>query len=471
MTTFHIETYGCTLNFADSEQMAGLLQKAQFIPARDIEEADFLILNSCTIKSPTETAFFKRLEEIKEKYPYKPVIIAGCIPQTDPGKLKNYSLVGTRSIHHIVEVVEETLHDNLVKVLETGEMPPLNLPKLRKNPIVEIIPVSRGCLSACTFCKIKQARGNLQSYPPSDITALAAAAVNQGVKELWLTSQDCFCYGFDLGTNLPALLKELIKIPGDFKIRIGMGSPAHLKKIKDELFPLLNGDKLFRFLHIPIQSGSNRILELMKRGNTKEEFLEIVRELKEKVPQLNLATDIIVGFPTEREEDYWETLNLAREITPDTINISRYWAREKTEATKMKQLPGEVVKHRSGVLTDIFGNISRMQNERWLGWKGEIIIDEEGKEEAGGRETEGKEVGGKETERKEIGGKEIERKGMEKKEFGEKGMGKQWLGRNSSYKPVIVRGDYKLGDVVKVRITKAGMFELRGETVGNTATK
>ncbi len=469
MTSFHIETYGCTLNFADSEQMAGLLKNAQFLPVANIEEADFIILNTCTVKSPTETAFFKRLAELKERFPGRPVIIAGCIPQTDPGKLKEYSLLGTRSIQHIVEVVEETLNDNLIRILASGENPPLNLPKIRKNPVIEIIPISRGCLSACTFCKTKAARGNLQSYPVSEIAERAAQAVRQGVKEIWLTSQDSFCYGFDIGASLPSLLKELIKIPGDFRIRLGMGSPCHLKKIKDELFPLLNEEKLFKFLHLPVQSGSNKVLTAMKRGNTQEEFLEMVKELKEKVPRATLATDIIVGFPSETEEDYWETLNLIRAVSPDVANISKFWARSKTPAAKMNQLPGEVIKHRSKVLTSICHNISLLQNERWLGQEGRIIIDEAGRVDEESRDAGRENTGG---EGQETGGGDIIREESLAGEAGGKGKKgvsclplKQWIGRNESYKPVIVRGDFRLGEVVKVKITRVGNFDLRGEIV------
>lgn len=423
MTSFYIETYGCSHNFADSEQMAGLLQQAKFTQKEKIEDADIIIFNTCTVKGPTASSFFSRLTEIKKQFPYKAIVIAGCIPQSDPEDLKKFTLVGTKQIHHIVEAVEESLNNNIVQMLETGEMPPLNLPKIRKNHLIEIIPISRGCLSACTFCKTKAARGNLQSYHLEEIIAMAKQGVQEGVKEIWLTSQDTLCYGFDIGTNIAHLLEELINLPGSFKIRIGMGNPVHLPTIKEKLFPLLNHEKVFQFLHIPLQSGNNDVLKDMRRGNTKEEFVALVREARNSIPRLTLATDIIVGYPTEKEEDFWETLNIVRETTPDIINISRFWARPKTPAAKMKQLPVEVVKHRSKVLTDIFSSIARMQNEQWIGWKGEILIDEEGKLE------------------------------------------KQWIGRNSSYKPVLVEGNFKLGDIVPVKITTVSTFDLRGEII------
>lgn len=423
MTSFYIETFGCSHNFADSEQMAGLLQQAKFQQKEKIGEADVIIFNTCTVKGPSASNFFTRLKEIKKQFPYKTIIIAGCIPQTDPEDLQNFTLVGTKQIHHIVEAVEEALHDNTVQMLEMGEMPPLNLPKIRKNHIVEIITINRGCLSACTFCKTKEARGNLESYSVKDIVEVATKGISDSVKEIWLTSQDTMCYGFDINTNLPTLLKELINLPGNFKIRIGMGNPIHLRRIKEELFPLLNNPKVFQFLHIPIQAGSDTVLKDMKRGNTKEEFVQLVEEARKIIPRVTIATDIIVGFPSETEDDFWETMNLVRETRPDTINISRFWSRPKTPASKMKQLPGEVIKHRSKVLTDIFHSTARIQNEQWIGWKGEILIDEKGKLE------------------------------------------KQWIGRNSSYKPIIVEGNFKLGDVVAVRIKDVGIFDLRGEVI------
>ena len=423
MTSFYIHTFGCSHNFADSEQMAGLLKQAKFELAENIENADLVVFNTCTVKTPSEANFFKELEDMKKEFPYKIIIIAGCIPQSDPEKLKDYCLLGTRQIHHIVEITEEALNNNVVKMLETGEMPPLNLPKIRKNPIIEIIPINRGCLSACTFCKTKSARGNLQSYPIEDIVILAKKGVKEGIKEIWLTSQDTLCYGFDLGTNLPNLLKELVKIPGNFKIRIGMGNPVHLIKIKDELFPLLNNEKVFKFLHLPAQSGSDKVLTDMRRGNTSKEFISLVNEAREIVPRLTVTTDIIVGFPSETEEDYWQTLELVKQTSPDNINLSKFWRRSKTPAAQMKEIPGEVMKHRSTILMNIAQNISKLQNEKWIGWEGEILIDEKGK------------------------------------------LDNQWIGRNSSYRQIIVEGNYKLGDLVAVRITKANIYDVRGEVI------
>src|SRR3989344_893885 len=423
MTTFFIETNGDSNTLSNSEQMAGLLQQAKFTSAETLEESDIVILNNASLPGPKESSFFARLEQVKQDNPYKIIIIAGCIPLTEQEKLKPYSIIGTMSIHRIVEVVEEALNNNVIKILESSEKPPLDTPKIRRNPIVEIIPISRGSLNTCKCCKTSASDGNLESYPIDEIVKVAKRAVSQGVKEILLTSEDAFCYGFDMATSLPDLLVELIKIPGEFKIRIGRGSPAPLQKIKEKLFPLLQDEKMFQFLHIPALSGSNRVLSHMQRGNTKEEFLAMVKDLRALVPHITLLTDIMVGYPLEKEDDYWETLNLARAAMPDIMNISRFWPKVKTPAAKLKPVPEEEVQRRLAVVKDIMQNMSKMQNERWLDWEGNILIHEKGTE------------------------------------------GQQWIGRNQSYKPIIVEGQYKIGDALLVKIEKAEIILLRGKVL------
>jgi len=402
--------------------MAGLLTQATFDIVDTIENADIVIFNTCTVKNPSESAFFRELEKIKIEHPYKVIVIAGCIAQSDPTHpiLKDYCLIGTRQTHRIVEVVEEALNDNVVHMLEKGEMPPLNLPKLRKNPIVGIIQINLGCLGACTFCKTKSARFTLKSYPIEDIVKEAKMALSEGVKEIWLTSQDTFCYGFDIGTNIVELLEAIVQIPGDFKIRIGMGNPDHIPKIKNGLIEIFKHPRIFRFLHLPLQSGNNQVLKDMKRAYTTEEFDAIIADFKKAIPDLNIMTDIIVGYPTETEEQFFETLSSIRKHSFDSINISRFWPRPGTPAAELTPLSGDVVKHRSTVLTDIFHNISTLQNEKWLGWKGKILIDEKGRDG-------------------------------------------QWIGRNYAYKPIILEGEFTLGDKVNVEIVKTEKFALRGK--------
>lgn len=423
MTSFCIQISGSTHHFADAERIAGLLQQAKFEWKETIEDADIVIFNPCSIPEPAASLFLGKMREIKQKHPYKIIIIAGCLPQTPIEELKRFTVLSSGQIHHMVEAVEEALHNNIITLLGIEEAPLLTLPKVRRNPFLEIIPLTRGCATACTFCQIKETPAMLSSYPVSEIVALAGKALTEGVKEFWLTSQDTLGYGLDKGTSLPVLLKELTSLPGTFKIRLSRGNPVHLQKIKAELFPLLSHDKMFRFLHLPLQSGSNRILQSIPNRSTVEEFSRYVDEVRLSVPLITIATNIIVGFPGETEEDHWQTLTLLRTLSPDEAAFSRFHGLlPKSGKGKSKLPPAETVVRRLKVLNDIFTNISTLQNERWRGWQGEIIVEEKISET-------------------------------------------QWLGRNGSYKPVTVEGNYNLGDILTVKITKAGTAGLWGEIV------
>jgi MiaB-like tRNA modifying enzyme len=420
MTKVYIKTFGCALNQSDSELMAGLLREARFEIVKSIDDAFIIIINTCTVKGPTESKFFTYLEKLKKQYKYKKFIITGCIPQTDSKKLKGYPMLGTSQVTNIVQLVEETLSDNPVTMIAREKHPRLNLPKINKNPVIEIIPICEGCLgSPCSYCKVKAARGHLRSYPKEEIIHQARNAISHGIPELWLTAQDTGCYGKDINSSLPQLLNELISIPGTFKIRLGMMNPNHVREYLNELIEIYKSEKIFKFLHIPVQSGNDEILKSMKRKYKAEDFREIIKRFRKEIPNITIATDIICGFPGETEEQFQDSLNLIKEIMPDVLNRSKFWPRPKTRAAKMEdQVPGDIKKRRCTILSHIFTNISRMRNERWLDWQGEVLIDEKGKDDS-------------------------------------------LVGRNFAYKPVIIKGDYKLGDRLNVRITRATAHDLR----------
>lgn len=198
-----------------------------------------------------------------------------------------------------------------------------------------------------------------------------------GHKEVYLTSQDTSAYGFDIGVTLVDLLAALIEIKGEFKIRIGMANPQHFKLFLKELWPLFQSDKLYRFLHVPLQSGSNTVLDHMRREHSAEDYLSIVGEGRSLYPDLTIATDIICGYPTETGEDHQLTLAALRRSMPDAVNISRFWPRPKTRAERLPELPGSLVKGRSKEVTELFRRLSRARNRSWLGWQGSVFITEE----------------------------------------------------------------------------------------------
>lgn len=416
MAKIFIKTFGCALNNSDSEVMAGILAKE----GHEIvgEGADVVVINSCTVKNEAESKLYREIS----KHKGKKIIVAGCVAQAERSlietKLKDYSVIGTSQIKSIGLVVEQTLNGNRVVLLDK-ENKRLNLPKIRKNAVVEIIPISEGCLGSCAYCKVRFARGSLHSYDKDEIIVQAKEAVNEGVKEIWLTSQDTGAYGKDMGITLPNLLKDLIKINGDFKIRLGMCNPNYALEYLDELVEILKSDKMYKFIHIPLQSGNNRILKLMNRKYSKKDFVKVFKTLKEKVPNITIATDVICGFPTETEEEFEETFELMKELKPDIINIARFWKRPGTPAAEMKQLNPEIIKSRSKRMMEAFKKISLYNNKKWIGWGGDVVITERGKNNT-------------------------------------------LIARNFSYKPVIVKDDgQKLGDNVNVKVIGATTWDLR----------
>ncbi|MBI5392826.1 tRNA (N(6)-L-threonylcarbamoyladenosine(37)-C(2))-methylthiotransferase [Candidatus Woesearchaeota archaeon] len=411
-------TQGCSNNVADTETMQGILQQDGYEIVKTAEQADLFVINSCTVKNATEKDFFRYLKTL----PKKPLVIAGCIAQTDPEKLAGLSLLGTTQINNITDVVEQTLDGNKVVLIKKENNQRLNLPKIRKNPVVEIIPINRGCLGNCTFCKTKAARFNLQSFEKEAILQQVKTAISQSIKEIWLTSQDTAVYGLDIGLALPALLREILALDGAFMVRLGMGNPDHFKLYIDELTQIFLHPKMFKFLHIPMQAGDNDVLKAMKRDYTREEFSEIVQRLREKIPEITIATDIICGFPEETDEQFNETLKIIEQLKFDVINISRYSARPKTFAATLPQLAGGVIAERSRKITELFESQLPEINKKWIGWQGIVIIDDYGKE---GTQT--------------------------------------MLARTHTYKQVVVKGDFALGEMLHVKIVRVDEYSLYGE--------
>ncbi len=416
MTRVYFKTFGCSLNISDTEAMEGLLADLGYEMVDEPQKSEVIVINTCAVKKPTENRVLRYLREAESMR--RPIVITGCMAQAMPEKFKQHSLLGPDNLGSIAEIIEETMHGNPQVMLDRADSPRLGLPRLRKNRIIEIIPISRGCKGECSYCIVRQARGGFRSYPKEDVVRQAEMAVAKGAKELWLTAQDTGCYGMDIGSSLTVLLEEITKIEGDFFIRVGMMNPDHAKRMLDGLARVFQNEKLFRFLHVPVQSGNDRVLEKMKRRYTAEDFRDIVSRIRQEIPDITIATDIICGFPGETEQEFNDSVRLVEELRPDVLNISRFWSRPKTRAAKLFPLSGEVTKNRSRKLTSAFSWTGFETNKKWRNWEGPIIIDEEGK-------------------------------------------GGSWVGRNSSYKQVIVDGNYRLGQKVNVKIEHVTAHDLR----------
>jgi threonylcarbamoyladenosine tRNA methylthiotransferase CDKAL1 len=348
----YVKTYGCSHNMSDSEYMAGQLAAYGYEITEDPDQADLLLINSCTVKGPSQDSFLSMVRGAT-----KPLVVAGCVPQADQrhAALAGLSIVGVQQIDKVVDVVEQTLQGRTVRLLDKAHKPSLDLPKLRRNKFVEIIPINSGCLGACTYCKTKHARGHLNSYTQEAIIGRAKTAIAEGVTELWLTSEDSGAYGLDMGTNIASLLKNLItSLPEHVMVRLGMTNPPYILEHVDAMVEILNHPRVYAFLHIPVQSGSNDVLDAMNREYTVEEFQRVVDHLRDRVPGLSFATDIICGFPTETITDFEKTLNLVKHNQFPVLNISQFYPRPGTPAARMKRIATEEVKRRSTELTHIF---------------------------------------------------------------------------------------------------------------------
>jgi len=422
MAKVYAEAFGCSANFADYEMAAGLLREAGFQLVERPGESDLLMVFTCTVKTPTERKMIRRIRELQALA--KPLIVAGCMPKVEEELIGEIapkaSLMGPDSVLKVVEVVEETLKGVRVRSLEDQRLPKTCLPRARLNPLVHIAPISTGCLGNCSYCIVKFARGRLFSYPLEAIVEDASRAVSSGAKEIWVTAEDTGAYASE-DARLPDLLKSLCALEGRFYIRVGMMTPNAALSMLGDLVEAFSEEKVFKFLHVPVQSGNDEVLKRMNRRYSVEDFRRLVARFREEMPEMSLSTDIICGFPGETEEQFRDSLRLVEEVKPDIVNISRFGSRPGTEAAKMRpQIPGWETKRMSRLLSQRWRSLSAERNRQWVGWDGEVLIDE-------------------------------------------KGRGDSWVGRNYAYKTVVLRGGARLGDFLQVRIVDARPQYLLGE--------
>ena len=350
----HVKTFGCSHNVSDSEFMAGQLGAYGYELSDDPDAADVWVVNTCTVKNPSQSAMNTTIA--KAKGAGKRLVVAGCVPQGDKNarELEGLSVLGVTQIDRIVEVVERTLEGHAVRLLEKKALPSLDLPKVRRNRHVEILPLSTGCLGACTYCKTKHARGELGSYAPEALAARVATAVAEGVTEIWLSSEDTGAYGIDLGTDVTRLFRDLVKeLPedGSCMLRLGMTNPPYILAHLPAVAEAMKHPSVYAFLHVPVQAGSDSVLDAMRREYTVGEFETVCDYLLANVPDITIATDIICGFPGETEEDWNATMSLCRKYDFREVHISQFYPRPGTPAARMKRVDTKEVKRRSRELT------------------------------------------------------------------------------------------------------------------------
>ena len=385
MAKIFVEAYGCSASFADSEMISGLIVNGGHTLATNSSESDLNLIVTCSVKDSTANKMMHRIKSLKTK----PLIVAGCLPKAEKDNvekfIENASLLGPNSLGKTLDVINSTLRGKKQVALEDSDLSKVGLPKVRLNSAVGIVEIASGCMSECTFCQTKLAKGDLSSYRLGDIVRQVKTEIKEGCKEVWLTSTDNGCYGLDIGTDLPTLVNAVSEIQEDFMIRVGMMNPMYMPRIKQNLIESYDNEKVFKFLHIPVQSGSDKVLNDMKRGHTSQTFREIVNKAKEKFDEFTISTDIIVGFPSETEEDFQKTITLLNETKPDVVNLSKYSARPGTDAAQLKQIDATEIKRRSKIIFEQINKISLESNKKWIGWKGKVLFDENTEEGIKGR--------------------------------------------------------------------------------------
>ena len=396
---------------------------------RSIASADVIVVNTCAVKGPTENRMIEILRRVPRR---KKLIVTGCLPLVNFERLQKEVLfsgvVGPAAGQRIVEIVNRVSNGEEVVVLANGadNLPSLSLPRARSSPVTSIVPINYGCLGSCAYCCVVFARGHLRSYDVQDIVKRVREDLDLGLREFWITSQDTACYGRDKGTNLAALLRALCCVEENFRIRVGMMTVNNVLDMQEELVQAFQDERIFKFIHLPVQSGDDDVLKRMRRFYRVEDFRRVVEAFRTSFPDITLATDVICGFPGETEEDFHRTLQLIDEVKPDVVNISKFFARPKTAAARMQRdsVPLSEIKARSTVASALAKKLSFENNQRWAGWTGEILVDEVGK------------VPG------------------------------SWVGRNLAYKPVAVKSTSKLvGKFMHARITEAFPTYLQGSII------
>jgi len=433
--SFYIETYGCTSNKADSYLISNVLRKAKYIE-KTLENAQFIIINTCAVKEQTENKIKARLEYLHNQYhnnSTKHVIIAGCLPHIAPNYIeviKNIipSFAAIMDLNNIVNLPEicQDIKNGKKNIISKSDAI-IDKAKYYINhfqgKITGIIPISEGCLGSCTYCCVKNARGRLHCYNPKTIVQNVKYQLDQGIKQIYLTSQDCSIYRYN-GTTLSDLVGKIVNLDYKFFLRIGMINPKFLINQTPQLVSIFNHNKVYQFLHIPIQSGSNEVLKRMQRKYLISDIIDNIDLLRDEFKNLTISTDIICGFPGETEYDFYRTINFIKWLRPEILNISKFTPRPGTKAKQMPQLDSKVIKERSIRLSRIFRNSLIDMNHMWKDWKGEVLVLHEGTHQ------------------------------------------NQVFGRNFSYKNVFIENyEGEFGKIVKVKIERVDGFNLYGTVI------
>lgn len=408
-----MESYGCTTNRGEGDDLARELSDLGHTPSNDADGADLVVLNTCTVVEATEKKMLRRMSELGASG--KKVIVTGCMAKVQPNRisirLPDAPIIPPSNYSSFAAVARDTFgtgHDALPFTYGT----------------TAVLPISQGCSGTCTYCITKLARGGLRSHNPAELTEKFEKMVADGAREIFVTAQDAAGYGLDLGTDLPSLLKGFLKTPGDYRIRIGMSNPESVLFCLDGLVKTMADPRVYRFLHIPVQSGSDSVLGAMGRKYDADGYLRLADSLRESLPGISIATDVIAGFPGETEGDHLLTLDLLRRLKADTVNITGFSARPGTKAASLpKSVHGRIAKARTAELTAVKEEVCLANNLPLVGKRFTALVTEKGKPGT-------------------------------------------YITRTDNYRPVAVVGDVSMGTFLEIEVTGAEPTHLFGKVVG-----
>ena len=405
-----IEAYGCTLNHGEAAEFTdGLLRLGHELVSHE-NEADACVIFTCGVIETTERHMLRRIGQLAAE-PERKLMVCSCLVDINPNAIMN---VAPQAL-----LIHTSEHMQGLRYFEGHEQ---NIPELpERNSAVGILPISTGCSGSCAYCITRKARGALRSRPPDEIRHRLERLVARNSVEIQICAQDTAIYGADIGMNLGSLVDTLETVEGNYMMRIGMMNPANTRRYLDHILRAYDSQKVFKFLHIPVQSGSDPVLERMNRGYTVEDFIEIVEMFRSRFPGLALSTDIIVGFPGETDDDFQASVNLIERIRPDLINITRFSSRPGTPADTMKnKVPGWTAKERSRRMTELRFKITGQNYEDMIGQNVRALATE----------------------------RHVE--------------GTTFL-RTGNYKPIVVKSAMELGEWYDVEITGARKVYLNGK--------
>jgi len=458
---------GCAANFGDGEKIARILSQKSDVtfefpeakPAHSTKAknstsaanpADFstekpeaFYLNVCTVKG--NAGAMKLLRKAASTFPGVPIYITGCAP-------KDFREEALRTVPHVQFTSLKELVASAILPTQPAQSPSSQTSArtpgsnkiyrnvLRESPFVGIVNIEEGCLDACAFCSTHLVKGRLHSFAPQTIVDQVQALVDDGCLEIQLTGQDCACYGFDIGTNLAELTQRILThVNGNYRIRLGMGNPRHVLGYQEALLDCFTDNRIYKFIHIPVQSGSENVLKAMNRRHTARDYATLAHAFTERFSKFTLSTDLIVGYPGETDADFNDTLKLLKETRPTVCNITRFVARPGTVAAHLEStinsahleasnserlapaplaVPDTVKHERSAILAEAFQQIAIENNREWIGDECTVVTEKQGY-----------------------------RAGTT-------------IARNEAYRPVALQGTFPAGQTLRVRITDAEPFAL-----------